>query len=146
MIDAGVVGIGFGSYLGLLFHAKFFPCLLLRKTTSDKRWYGWPLLRCILGVVICIPILSLLMLKRSQIENVYALALMKTFTPTFVSGFEIFGILDWLCMKLGILTFEGDVDFELTHSADDSVKSLLLDHTERASSATELKMHESKEQ
>jgi len=105
MTQAGLVGIGFGSYLGLLFHARIHPGLMLRTVTSDTHWYTWPLLRVLLGVFICVPVLSLGLLKTDQIANVYVLALISTFFPTMVSGFLIFGTLDWICIKVKILTF-----------------------------------------
>ena len=110
MIDAGLVGFGFGSYLGLLFHARMFPGLMLRKATSEKRWYTWPLLRVIFGLIICAPILSLYLLKPEQISNVYVLSLFKTFVPTMASSFIIFGTLDWICIKLKLLTFAPQTD------------------------------------
>lgn len=100
LVGAGAVGIGFGAYLGILFNARQFPRLMLRTVSSDKRWYTWPLLRVLLGILICLPICSLYLLTPDQIANVYVLALLKSFVPSLVSGFLIFGILDWLCIKL----------------------------------------------
>lgn len=86
MTDAGAVGLGFSAYFGLLFHARVFPGLMLRKTT-DNHWYTYPLLRVIITFLICVPILCLFAVKADSISNVYALAFMKAYVPTLVSGF-----------------------------------------------------------
>ena len=110
MTDAGNVGLGFGAYLGLLFHARMFPGLILRQATSEKHWYTWPLLRVIVGLIICAPILCLSLLEVEHISNVYALSFMKTYVPTMAFGFIVFGILDWICIKLKLLTFAPQTD------------------------------------
>ena len=112
MIDAGIVGVGFGSYLGILFHSRIHPGLLLKETSSERHWYKWPLLRVLLAIVICSPLYALTRLKPQHISNVYMLALLKTFVPTLVSGFICFGVLDWVCIKLNILTFVKKEDAE----------------------------------
>ena len=87
--------------------------MLIRVPTSDNRWYTWPLLRCVVGVLVCIPLLCLYMLKPKHISNMYVLAFFKTFIPTCGSGFIVFGPLDWICIKLSILTFEGDQELDV---------------------------------
>ena len=105
MLDNGIVGIGFGAYLGVIIHAKLCPGMMMREVISDERWWSMPLLRCLVGLLICLPFLALYLLTASQISNVYLLALMKTFVPTFVSGFIVFGLLDHVCESIGILKF-----------------------------------------
>ena len=63
MIEAGVIGVGFGAYLGLLFYARKFPGLQKREVDSDARWYTWPLLRVLVGFIICLPVGSFYLLK-----------------------------------------------------------------------------------
>lgn len=118
LLDAGIVGVGFGAYLGMMFHAKNFPRMLIRVPSSDNRWYTWPLLRCVVGIVVNIPLLCLYLLKPKHISNMYVLAFFKTFIPTFGGAFIIFGPLDWICMKLGILTFEGDPELNVQSSVE----------------------------
>ena len=93
MIDNGIIGIGFGGYLGVIFHAKRHPGMMMRILSRDEPWYR-PILRIAVGIVICLPLLPLYLLTAEQISNVYALSLLKTFTPTFVVGFVIFGVFD----------------------------------------------------
>ena len=67
------------------------------------------------------------MLKPKHISNMYVLALFKTFLPTFLSGFIVFGPLDWVCIKIGILTYEGDSALDVQSLIVDSTKATLLD-------------------
>ena len=105
MLDNGIIGIGFGSYLGVVYSAKRHPGMMLRELTPEANTWTKRFLRVVFGIVICIPILCLLLLKSHHISNVYALALLKTFTPMFVSGFICFGVVDELCEKIGLLSF-----------------------------------------
>ena len=69
------------------------------------------------------------MLSTKQISNMYVLAFFKTFVPTFLPTLLVFGYIDTICMKLGILTFEGDEDLNVKASIEDTVKSSLLKDT-----------------
>ena len=105
MLDNGIIGIGFGSYLGVVYSAKRHPGMMLRELTPEANTWTKRFLRVIFGIVICLPILSLSLLNSNQIGNMYALALLKTFTPMFMSGFLVFGVVDEVCEKVGLLTF-----------------------------------------
>ena len=48
----------------------------------------------------CLPVLSLYLLSTNQIGNVYILMIFKTFLPTLISGFIIFGLGTDLYMTL----------------------------------------------
>ena len=87
--------------------------MMLRELTPEADTWIKRFLRVIFGLVICLPILSLTLLKAHHISNVYALALLKTFTPMFVSGFLCFGVVDELCEKIGLLSFTNNEKEEL---------------------------------
>ena len=103
MLDNGIIGLGFGAYLGVLYHAKHYPGLLTKRLLNET--LSKQLLRVCLGLALCLPLLSLYFLSSKQIGNVYLLSLLKTFTPTFASGFIVFGPLDEACQCMGLLTF-----------------------------------------
>ena len=107
MIDNGIIGIGFGAYLGAVCHARWHPGMMTRRLVDNEPLYK-PLLRVLLGICICIPVMALYLVTSEQIANVYVLSLMKTFLPTFTSGFLVFGVHDHLCEKIGLLRFKED--------------------------------------
>lgn len=96
MLDNGIIGIGFGGYLGVIFHAKRHPGMMMRKLSQSEPWYK-SILRIAVGLAICLPVFPLYLLSSEEIANVYALSLLKTFTPTFAAGFLIFGVFDEVC-------------------------------------------------
>ena len=63
MIDNGLIGLGFGSYLGIIYQARNQPGIMLRKVVADEAWWGKPLLRILLGLAICLPFGSLYLLS-----------------------------------------------------------------------------------
>lgn len=103
IIDLGLVGLGFGSYLGIIFHARHQPGLTLRQVRSNQRWYTLPLLRALLVIPLSAPIGCLFLLTEDQVSNSYILALLKTWIPMFSAGFIIFGVNDIVCQKIGLL-------------------------------------------
>lgn len=104
MLDNGALGFSFGSYFGLVFHASRWPCLHAAQLINETKWK--PIARFGVAIGLCVPVLLLYLLGPNQIGNVYVLMFFKTFLPTLVSGFIIFGIADHVNMKLNLLAFE----------------------------------------
>ena len=116
MIDNGVIGIGFGAYLGVIYHAKYCPGFMGRELAKKETWYTQPLLRVLLGFALCFPFMTPYLLTTEQISNIYVLALFKTFLPTFCGGIVVFGPLDQLSHKLHLLKFQ-ELPFEAKRTA-----------------------------
>lgn len=111
MLDNGIIGIGFGAYLGVIYHAKHHPGLLTKRLSHET--ITRQVLRIFLGIALCLPFLCLMMLKAEQIANVYVLSLLKTFSPTFISGFIVFGPFDDVAQRVNLLTFgEQEHDYQ----------------------------------
>ena len=107
MIDNGFIGLGFGSYYGLIIHAYLFPGMIHKKQINESWWKM--LARPFIGAIANLPFFSLYLLGPEQIENVYLLMVLKSFMPTLCLGLIMFGFNDRLCMSLGLLTFQDDL-------------------------------------
>ena len=131
MIDNGIIGVGFGAYFGILFHAKHHPGLLQRPLLPNEGKHR-PLLRVLVGLAIYAPICLLYLLGTDQIDNIYVLMVLKTFTPAFVSGFLLFGVMDRANMRLGLLDLQDPlIQRSLVNGSDDLLPS--VDGIERES-------------
>ena len=118
MLDNGGLGFSFGCYFGLLFHASKWPCMHVAELMNEARWK--PFVRLAVTGGMCLPVLSLYLLSTNQISNVYVLMIFKTFLPTLISGFIIFGLGDAVNIKLKLLKFRtGLHDPLIEHDSDD---------------------------
>ena len=110
IIDGGLIGLGFGAYLGLLCHAKWHPGMLKKVIHRDEH-HCKAMVRLILGLVVCGVVGGLLYFVISDLPtNIYAIGLLKTFIPTTFVSWYMFYPHDLLCAKLGLLCFEEKFD------------------------------------
>ena len=117
MLDVGITAVGFGSYFGLILHARFYPLLTTFTLTDEKAWK--PLVRLLVAALLCAPLgILYLTMSADVISNVYVLMVLKTFLPCFGGGFILFGVQDVVNMKLGLLKFEeGDISLRASSNA-----------------------------
>ena len=99
-MESGLVAIIFGSYLGLVFQSYLYPGVLRGEVLDDN--FLKPILRLGVGVVMCLPVVGIALLQGYD-SNLYLLLLTKTLLPTFLGGFVIFGLVDIVNIKLGLL-------------------------------------------
>ena len=62
-----------------------------------------PVARVSIGISIWLPFSYLNSLRREHIENEYALMFFSMFLPTFMQGFILFGIMDYVNIKFTLL-------------------------------------------
>ena len=104
MIDNGILGFPFGCYFGMVFEAYKFPNLHTTEVINDVTWKK--LVRFIVGILLCVPILCLGIIPGQY--NIYLMMIIKRFIPTFVSGFIIYGLSDEVNRRIKLLQFSAD--------------------------------------
>lgn len=100
MAEAGVVAIVFGSYLGIVFQACMFPGLPRGEILNEN--FLKSLLRFIVIAIMCLTALIPFFFIPNE-GNVYLLMFFKSMLPFFTIGFLIFGVADYVNIKLGLL-------------------------------------------
>lgn len=103
------VGLGFGAYFGLIYHAKMCPGMLLSQSTLNKKWYAMPLLRLLIGVSSYL-IVNLIndWIWSDKFSNIYLKDIVTVFLPQFLCTFILFGTNDHFCTKLGLIKTSDD--------------------------------------
>ena len=81
-----------------------------------------PFARLVVAALICAPFMLLYLLGSNQIGNVYVLMFFKTFLPTFIAGFIIFGVADFINIKLKLLQFADTRDEPLINDAKNDLE------------------------
>ena len=99
-MESGLVAVIFGSYLGLLFSSHQYPGVLRGEVLDDNLLK--PVLRLCVAIVMCLPAVGIAFLEGHD-SNLYLQLLTKTLLPTFLGGFTIFGLVDIVNIKLGLL-------------------------------------------
>ena len=115
MHDNGLLALAFGSYFGMIFHAHQWPSLHTRGLAHENWWK--PVLRLVIAGLLCLPWLSLFLVKKDLINNEYCLMVINAFIPAFISGFILFGIADRVNMYLSLLKFS-DFTEPLIHDVE----------------------------
>ena len=123
VLDYFYISLGFGSYLGLIYHAKMCPDLLLSETTRNEKWYAMPLLRLLIGVAICV-VFCLInhWIWSAIVTNIYLAGLFKTFLPMFACSLILFGINDHISIKLNLIKDDKDDSEDDEHLSDNSIE------------------------
>ena len=103
MHDNGLLALAFGSYFGMIFHAYQWPSLHTRSLAREMIWK--PILRLVVAGLLCLPFVSLFLVKKDLIGNEYILMIVNGFIPAFASGFILFGVADRVNMYLNLLKF-----------------------------------------
>ena len=104
MIDNGAIGLPFGAFFGVVFHAYSFPGMHDAKLLDERCWK--PFVRLALTLMLCIPFTLFKLIGPNQISNVYWLMFFSTLLPSFMSSFIMFGISDHVNIALNLLKLD----------------------------------------
>ena len=106
VVDSGLIGLGFGAYLGLLSYAKWDYNELNRKPLGNNCCKNFG--RVILALVVCGVVGGLLYgVIGNLIPSLWFAALMKTYIPSIFVGWYVFWPHDKLSISCKLLDMDG---------------------------------------
>ena len=106
VVDSGLIGLGFGAYLGLLSYAKW-DCNELKKK-PPRQGFCRNFWRMILAVVVCGVVGGLLyFIIGNLVPYLWFAALMKTYIPSLFVGWYVFWPHDKLSISCKLLDLDG---------------------------------------